>query len=251
MRTATGSGHTGICRLNCPRDRAYYGKLKKSPPKARLTVRIGVIGHRPTGLELADTAALKSKAAQVLQEIKRLTHDIKKASGSLYTTEDPVLRIISPLAEGADMLVAEVALENGFELQCALPFEREEYENDFSSEASTAKYREMLGKATAVFELEGSRRKKALEDDSYQAVGRMVINQSDVIIAIWDGKDAKGKGETGQMVSEALLLEIPVVWIDSATPHEIKVLTGKDYGKRGSGDLIELESRMRRRKRSV
>ena len=125
-------------------------------------------------------------------------------------------------------------------------FERGEHEKDFTDEVSVKRYREMLSEATAVFELSGSRNKRALENESYRAVGRMVLNQSDVIIAIWDGKDARGKGGTGQIVKEALLLEIPVVWIDSAPTHAMRVLTGKEYGKHSSGDLSELDRGLKR-----
>ena len=124
-----------------------------------------------------------------------------------------MLRIISPLAEGADMLVAEEALADGYELQCVLPFDRQEYEKDFTEGDSLGKYRELLGKATALLELDGSRATPDLENEAYQTAGRMVLAQSDVLIAIWDGEDEKGKGGTGQIVRESLVSEIPVVWI--------------------------------------
>ena len=56
-----------------------------------------------------------------------------------------------------------------------------------------------------------------------------MLAQSDVLIAIWDGEDAKGKGGTGQIVKEALINEIPVVWINSAAPHDMRVLMGGEY----------------------
>ena len=56
------------------------------------------------------------------------------------------------------------------------------------------------------------------------------MKQSDIIIAVWDGNDAKGKGGTGQIVAEAMLDEIPVVWIEAHTPHEIKLITLDNTG---------------------
>ena len=47
------------------------------------------------------------------------------------------------------MLVAEEALKEGYELQCALPFGRYEYEKDFADGESIENYRTMLGKATS------------------------------------------------------------------------------------------------------
>jgi hypothetical protein len=217
---------------------------RQSPPKVRLTLRAGVTGHRPAGLESSDISALRSKLEHVLGELKRIVYEINNTPTS-YTPEDPLLRIISPLAEGADILAAETAIEHGFELQCAIPFERGEYEKDFRGPESVRRYRGMLEKATAVFELEGSRRTKALENESYQAVGRMVLNQSDVIIAVWDGKEPRGKGGTGQIVKEAMQLEIPLIWIDSSPEHEIRVLTGNEYGAHEESGLSGLDSRLK------
>ena len=216
----------------------------ESPPKVRLTLRAGVTGHRSQGLESSDIPSLRSKLEHVLCELKRIVYEIDNTPTS-YAPGDPLLRIISPLADGADMLAAETALDNGFELQCAIPFEREEYEKDFEDPESVHRYREMLERATAVFELDGSRRTKALENEAYQAVGRMVLNQSDVVIALWDGKEAKGKGGTGQIVKEAMQLEIPVIWIDSAPEHEVQVLTGNEYGMNGAEGLSGLERRLK------
>jgi len=216
----------------------------KTPPKVRFTLRAGVTGHRPHGLESSDISSLRSKLEQVLCELKRIVYEINNTP-TMYAPGDPLLRIISPLAEGADMLAAETALDNGFELQCAIPFERGEYQKDFEDPDSILRYRDMLEKATAVFELPGSRRTKALENESYQAVGRMVLNQSDVIIAIWDGKEARGKGGTGQIVKEAVQLEIPVIWIDTAPEHEIHVLIGNGYGMNDTKDLSELDRRLK------
>ncbi len=216
----------------------------KSPPKARLAVRVGVTGHRPSGLDKADMKVLRTQAAEVLKHIKSVANAVKF---SLYSDgAPPVLRIVSPLAEGADTLVAEEALKEGYELQCALPFDRYEYEKDFWDSDSVRRYRTMLGEATSILELDGSRATEDLEKESYQTVGRMVLMQSDVLIAIWDGEDAKGKGGTGQIVNESHIHEIPVVWINSNAPHEVKVLMGEEYGRQIEVRLPDLEIRLKR-----
>jgi hypothetical protein len=218
-----------------------------SPPKARLAVRVGVTGHRPNGLDRADIGALRIRVNEVLKHVSGVAVEVKSSFGSLYSDgRPPVLRVISPLAEGADMLVAEEALAEGYELQCALPFDRLEYEKDFTDGGSLEKYRKLLGNATSVLELDGSRATPDLENEAYQTVGRMVLAQSDVLIAIWDGEDAKGKGGTGQIVRESLVSEIPVVWISSIAPHETLVLMGGEYEGFRKVGLRELELRLKR-----
>jgi hypothetical protein len=219
----------------------------ESPPKARLAVRVGVTGHRPNGLEGADIDLLGVKVSEVLKHVSDIAREVKSSFESLYADGGtPVLRIISPLAEGADMLVAEAALAEGYELQCPLPFDRHEYEKDFTDSGSLEKYRRLLGGAASVLELDGSRATPDLENEAYQTVGRMVLAQSDVLIAVWDGEDAKGKGGTGQIVRESLLNEIPVVWISSAAPHEVMVLMGGEYEGFREVGLRELELRLKR-----
>lgn len=222
-------------------------KKIESPPKARLAVRVGVTGHRLNGLDKADIDTLRMRVNEVLKHIIGVAGEVKSSFESLYSDGGPpVLRIISPLADGADTLVAEEALREGYELQCALPFGRREYEKDFTDGLSLGKYRTLLGTATSILELDGSRTTPEAENESYQTVGRMVLTQSDVLVAIWDGEDAKGKGGTGQIVKEALISEIPVVWINSGTPHDMMVLMGGEYEGFKKVGLRELELRLKR-----
>jgi hypothetical protein len=53
---------------------------------------------------------------------------------------------------------------------------------------------------------------------------RLVIEQSDLIIAIWDGVRTSFVGGTGHTVSQALDLGAPVIWIDPAAPQDWRIL---------------------------
>jgi hypothetical protein len=198
---------------------------RASPPRARLALRVGVTGHRPNKLQSADEQHIRSQIHTALLFLKETTIELHDSAGALYLPDSPVLRVISPLAEGSDRFVAEVGLALGFELQCPLPFPREEYEKDFKSEHSRARFHGLLGQATAVLELDGSRNTSEspdLENESYEAAGRIVLNQSDVIIAIWDGHVGK-LGSTGCITAEAEGLGLPIIWLDSHAPHLMKV----------------------------
>ena len=54
---------------------------------------------------------------------------------------------------------------------------------------------------------------------------RLVIEQSDVMIAIWDGIRASFIGGTGHSVATALALGANVIWIDPAEPEAWRLLT--------------------------
>ncbi len=159
-------------------------------------VMVGVTGHR----ELNDEGQLINGVDQAINHIK------EAFQGSKIT-------IISPLAEGADRLVAWRAMANNdVDLVVPLPFALSDYMADFSKISSKAEIVTLLEQADRVIEL------PALEnrEDSYHAVGHYVLDHSDVLIAIWDGQPARGPGGTGQIVSEARTRKIPIAWVFDA-----------------------------------
>lgn len=65
----------------------------------------------------------------------------------------------------------------------------------------------------------------ALESSQRAALaGRILIEQSDIIIAIWDGKSTANIGGTGHTLVTALNLGAPVIWIDPASPEDWHIL---------------------------
>jgi hypothetical protein len=56
-------------------------------------------------------------------------------------------RFISPIADGADQIAAEVALELGWELEAVLPFEREHYRASLANHGSRERFDALLGRA--------------------------------------------------------------------------------------------------------
>jgi hypothetical protein len=180
-----------------------------------LAFRVGVTGRRK--LKSDDIpllrAAIEAFLAVVRSEIAEFAStDLAKAA---YRSEERgptpfALRVASPLAEGADRLVAEAGLAAGAELNIPLPFPQPEYEKDFPS--SVPAFRALLAKGHA-FALDGLRDDNGpAQAESYEAVGRFVVRNSDFLIAIWDGKRERGQGGTGQIVSYALRVGMPVWW---------------------------------------
>ncbi len=54
--------------------------------------------------------------------------------------------------------------------------------------------------------------------------GRVMIEQSDILIGIWDGASRAFVGGTGHTISEALEHGAPVVWIDANAPEDWHIL---------------------------
>ncbi len=54
--------------------------------------------------------------------------------------------------------------------------------------------------------------------------GRILIEQSDIVVAVWDGKSVANVGGTGHTALNALEMGSPVLWIDPARPAEWQIL---------------------------
>lgn len=200
------------------------------PPCAPLVLRVGVVGHRPDTEKRPspDVAALCEITRKLLLQVQDNFAGVAMAQRDLFTVlparpngKPGGLRLISGLAEGADQWVAAEAAALGYEIHAVLPFSREEYENDFKTSPALAEHRRLREAATAVLELDGCR---AREGDSYLAAGRVLLNQSDLLFALWDGEDAQGIGGTGQVVREALQRGIPTLWVNWKAPKDWKLL---------------------------
>lgn len=164
---------------------------------------IGVTGHRPDRLADSEPADLKRR-------IEALIASVASAAGRARPC-----RVVSSLADGADALVADAALAAGWPLDAVLPFAREDYAADFGGKA--ARMFEQLGRARSIFELPGSRHEVGGPGAAYERAGRIMLAQSDVLIAIWDGEPPLGRGGTAQIVAEAVAHGIPVVRVDPVT----------------------------------
>ena len=165
---------------------------------------IGITGHPLLAREEEIAAAIRSILLEI-QDWNPRTQEI--------------LTVISPLAEGADRIMANQVLKvPGGRLQALLPMDRDAYARDFADERSREEYRRLLDAAWEVQVLvEGVPRELA-----YEAVGHAVVDRSDIMIAIWDGDPGRGKGGTAAMVAYARSQGKPLFVINSENPREIR-----------------------------
>jgi hypothetical protein len=158
-----------------------------------LPLVIGVTGHRD--LRAEDLTRLEGALRQI---IEKLRNDLPRTP----------LVLLSALAEGADRLVARVALELGVRLIVPLPLRRDIYELDFSTEKSRLEFAELLGSAEHWFELpviagtaEGDvGRPGTARDRQYEQAGAYIVRQSHLLIALWDGKYRDLIGGTSRVI---------------------------------------------------
>lgn len=104
---------------------------------------------------------------------------------------------VSSLAAGADQLFAEIVLRTCGRLRVVIPCA--EYETAFATPESLTRFRELLAEAAAVETLHHSRP----SEEAFLDAGRRVVDLSDILVAVWDGDEAKGKGGTADIVRYA------------------------------------------------
>src|SRR5690242_6565852 len=151
--------------------------------RPRLALRVGITGHR----KLDDSEGLRARVRKSLQMVQAAAEQVLRDSHMSYAEKPPVFGAVSPLAEGADRLFASEAIALGFELDCPLPFSQAEYEKDFLTVESVNEFRDLLSRAEGrVLELDGPK-PDAERYEAYESVGRVVLDQCDLLMAIWDG----------------------------------------------------------------
>ena len=130
---------------------------------------IGVTGHRVLNNQLDLSDAIQSTINRIKQMIPPLRNT------------PLILHVLSPLAEGADRLVAKEVLKiPGGVLDVILPLEKDDYLKDFSTTKSREEFAELLIQASSTkrFTFNPSR------VEAYEQTGRYIVDQCDVLIAI-------------------------------------------------------------------
>jgi len=116
-------------------------------------LRVGVTGHRPDDLAHADAVALRARIREVLERLGAEAITVAEAdAGVEFGADPPELRLISPLAEGADRIVAQEALDAGYSVHAPLPFPREVLRRELAWTARVALHggRDVAGDAALI-----------------------------------------------------------------------------------------------------
>jgi hypothetical protein len=155
--------------------------------------RIGVTGHQ------------NLPAAFLPQILESIEGVLERGPGKLIG--------LTSLAGGTDQLFARAVLEKGGRLHAVIPCER--YSAAFTDERALASFHELLAAASEVETLPHAQP----SEQAFLEAGHRVVDLSDLMIAVWDGKKAQGLGGTADIVQYARerSREIVIVWPPGAT----------------------------------
>ncbi|MDO8542340.1 MAG: hypothetical protein Q7S40_18020 [Opitutaceae bacterium] len=116
---------------------------------------------------------------------------------------------LSSVAAGGDMLFARTALRLGLGWEAVLPLPPAEFCRDFS-EVTWSDVEALLAQSEQVRVI-GSR---AQREDAYLDCGMETVNHCDLLLAVWDGEPARGRGGTAEIVAYAREIGRPLVIIN-------------------------------------
>jgi hypothetical protein len=154
---------------------------------------IGVTGHR-----------FLAQLDRVRAGVDRALDRIEEAFPAETTT------VISMLAQGADQLAAERVLRRpGSRLVAVLPLPRFEYLAGFSDDEARRAFFNLLGRADQVVRLPPT----PSAEEAYLAAGHWLVENCQVLVAIWDGRPAQGPGGTADIVQRTRDRALPLAWV--------------------------------------
>jgi hypothetical protein len=190
------------------------------PPPVPFVLSVGVTGHRADVFPEGSLDALRSRIRDVLLLVADAGKALLEREQDCFAPLPPRMRFVSPIADGADQIAAEVALELGWELQAVLPFGRDEYRASLANDGARERLDDLLTRATCVLELPGD---KARQLDAYVMTGRATVAHCDMLIAVWDGLPPRGRGGTGEVVQLAITRGTAIIHLppDPAAPARL------------------------------
>ena len=151
---------------------------------------VGFTGHR----QLADPAKIAVAVKKALTELRG------EGRGEWIA--------LSSVAIGSDLLFTRQALGLGLAWHCVLPLPPAEFKKDFSAE-EWRQVEALLPEAEQV--------RVIAENGEREDAGMETVHACDVLLAVWDGEPARGKGGTADVIAYARELHKPLVIIDAAT----------------------------------
>lgn len=190
--------------------------MMSNPKIEELTV--GVTGHRR------------------LLDSERIARDVNEAFQMIQAAYHPKqVILLSPLAEGADRLAVKQWLHHpAVRLVALLPLPIDDYMEDFSEPDSKREFRELLQQAEAVITMPPCSER----DQAYLNIGQYMIENCDVLLAIWNGQAARGPGGTGDIVQLAREHGTPLAWVFANNGNSL----AHEYPKgREHDDSVQIE----------
>ena len=161
-------------------------------PAGNSPFMVGVSGHRD--LDPAELPRLREAVTGFVRQLKEYLPDTE-------------LRMVVGMAEGADLLVAEAALDLRVHVDAVLPMPLDQYAADFDAD-NLARLKDLLRHpcvrcvelVSGVPERAVARKSSTERDGMYANLTDTLIRRSSLLLALWDGRASQLPGGTADTV---------------------------------------------------
>jgi hypothetical protein len=176
-----------------------------------IELNVGITGHRAGVLTAPLVRTLRPAVFEVFRQLRDATLRIQESEIEFCSWTAAQLTLHTALASGADQMAAMCARSSGYFVRATLPFEANEYRNDFALGEELDTFEQAVAAADEIVALPGDR---ADAEGAYVRVGKALVGKADIMMAIWDGELGRGPGGTAHVVDLALQSAVPVIHID-------------------------------------
>jgi hypothetical protein len=166
--------------------------MERSSEPYKIPFLVGVVGHR-------DLVA--SEIPEIRAAIKNLLSHLSGAFPDVRPT------LLTSMAEGADLLAAEVAAELGILITAVLPMPADVCRADLTTDEARVTFDRIVAQSEHLQVSSAPRASGAGDDTSrmrrdlqFQRAGVLVARYSTLLIVIWDGKDTDHRAGTARAV---------------------------------------------------
>ena len=151
---------------------------------------VGVVGHRD--LVPRELPAIRDATVRLLRTLKETHPDVR-------------INLLSAQAEGADLVVADVARELGIGIIALLPFDEAQCRAELSSDAAREIFdRTMAGaEKLELSQMNGSpdiAQSGESRDRQFERAGDLIAQHCSLLIAIWDGLETEHRAGTARTI---------------------------------------------------
>ena len=153
---------------------------------------VGVVGHRD--LVPRELPAIRDATVRLLRTLKESQPEVR-------------INLLSAQAEGADLVVADVAQELGIGIIALLPFDEAQCRAELSSDAARAIFdRTMAGaEKLELSQMAGSAdfaQSGETRDRQFERAGDLIAQHCSLLIAVWDGLDTEHRAGTARTIEQ-------------------------------------------------
>lgn len=156
---------------------------------------LGFAGHRT----IADPTTIGSSIRRAVEEFR------KQANGDVIGR--------GSAAAGADLLFLEACRDEGLAYSVILPFPEDRFRKDFATETEWSRAKALIDGAASIEIASGHEGMP----EAYHLASREILDVSDAMLFVWDGKPERGIGGTGETVADARDRGVPYQIIDPSS----------------------------------